>query len=58
MVEVRLEGTDTTKFRLIAEIEVWRDERGHFDLWFDNAIYHCAGKKDMMDKLSALINSH
>ncbi|MBA7646227.1 hypothetical protein ES703_53989 [subsurface metagenome] len=42
-------GTDTTKFRQVAEIQIWKDVHGNYDLWIGNTLYHCKSKQEVLE---------
>ncbi|MFC1904646.1 hypothetical protein ACFLXT_02665 [Chloroflexota bacterium] len=32
--------TDTTKYKQVAEIQIWINDQGNYDLWIDNTLWH------------------
>ncbi len=43
-------GTDTKKFKLIAEIQVWVNKDGTmWDLWIGNMVFHLESHKEVIE---------
>ena len=53
MTGQQIMGTDTKEFTQVAELQIWVNRDGtKWDLWIDNALYHCYCLNEVMSKLT------